>query len=98
MRSSTRSRLSSTHAHLSTSIKAVLKAIWRTNTSLHQHPWFKNYLREKNCEVLSPYESLPAIDLGDGQSTVVRAGTGAMRAYQDMVYGLLRTDEAYRAA
>ena len=29
---------------------------------------------------------------------MVRDGTGAMRAYQDMLYGLRRTDERYRAA
>ena len=81
-----------------TSIKAVLKAIWQENDSLHAHPWFTGYLRRDGDKVMSPYEALPAIDLGDGGSTVVRDGTGAMRAYQDMVYGLRRTDEQYRSA
>jgi hypothetical protein len=48
--------------------------------------------------VLSPYEALEATDVGGGQSVVVRDGTGAMRAYQDMVYGLRRGDAAYRDA
>lgn len=81
-----------------TSIKAVLKAIWQENSGLHSHPWFEGYLKRDGEKVLSPYEALPAIDLGDGGSKVVRDGTGAMRAYQDMVYGLRRTDERYRTA
>lgn len=81
-----------------TSIKAVLKAIWQENRSLHGHPWFKNYLREKDGKVLSPYEALPEVDLGGGESRAVRDGTGAMRAYSDMVYGLRKNDEQYRTA
>lgn len=81
-----------------TSIKAVLKAVWQENTALHAHPWFQGYLRKDGEKILSPYEALPAIDLGDGESRVVRDGTGAMRAYQDMVYGLRRNDDQYRAA
>jgi hypothetical protein len=81
-----------------TSIKAVLKAIWQENDALHLHPWFKDYLCRKDGKVLSPYEALPPIDAGDGESRVVRDGTGAMRAYQDMVYGLRRNDTKFRDA
>jgi hypothetical protein len=81
-----------------TSVKAVLKAIWEGNDALHDHPWFADYLCRKDGKVLSPYEALEATDVGGGQSVVVRDGTGAMRAYQDMVYGLRRGDAAYRDA
>ncbi len=81
-----------------TSIKAVLKAVWQENRSLHDHPWFQGYLLEKDGKVLSPYETLPAVDLGGGESRTVRDGTGAMRAYSDMVYGLRKNDERYRMA
>lgn len=79
-----------------TSIKAVLKAIWQANRTLHDHPWFKGYLREKDGKVLSPYEALPDIPVAEGGVTAVRDGTGAMRAYQDMVYGLRGSDEKYK--
>lgn len=81
-----------------TSIKAVLKAIWQENRSLHDHPWFQGYLREKDGKVLSPYEALPEVDLGQGESRAVRDGTGAMRAYSDMVYGVRKNDKRYRKA
>ena len=81
-----------------TSIKAVLKAVWQENRSLHDHPWFQGYLLEKDGTVLSPYETLPAVDLGGGESRTVRDGTGAMRAYSDMVYGVRKNDERYREA
>lgn len=81
-----------------TSIKAVLKAIWQGNDSLHRHSWFQGYLRHDGEKVLSPYEALPEVELGGGDTRAVRDGTGAMRAYQDMVYGLRRNDETYRHA
>ena len=80
------------------SLKAVLAAVWEADTALHTHPWFKQYLHREEGRVLSPYEALPAIEYGDGESCVVREGTQAMRAYQDMVYGLRRSDAKYRDA
>ncbi len=79
-------------------IKAVLPAIWNNNPSLQQHPWFKEYLATNDGQVLSPYDSLPPIDLPGGAVSAVREGTAAMTAYQDMLYGLRRGDPAYRAA
>lgn len=79
------------------SIKAVLKAVWQENRALHGHRWFQGYLCEKDGKVLSPYEALPPVDIGGGESMVVRDGTAAMRAYQDMLYGPRKGDAGYRA-
>jgi hypothetical protein len=42
-----------------------------------------------------PYKALPALPVGDDEE-VVREGTGAIRAYQDMMFGLARENPALR--
>lgn len=70
-----------------TSIKYVLPAIWNNNEYLRQLPFLKNYaLKDEAGNILNPYEALPAIDIA-GVSQIVKAGTGAMTAYQEMMYG-----------
>ncbi len=70
-----------------TSIKYVLPAIWRNHRYLHEISWLKHYFREDSGEVLNPYSVLEEIEIA-GQAEKVAEGTGAMRAYQEMVYGL----------
>jgi hypothetical protein len=70
----------------SNSIKAVLPAVWRANAGLREHPWFKKYSKVTDGYVCDPYETLPKIEVYD-RAEVVTEGTGAMRAYQEMVYG-----------
>lgn len=72
-----------------TSLKCVLPAIWKTNSYLHEIPYFQEYYRELDGEVLSPYEVLPQLKIGD-RIQVVNEGAGAMLAYQDLMYGELR--------
>ena len=67
-----------------TSIKKVLDAIWRANPSLRSH--FPEYVKEENGEMLSPYKALPPSTIA-GKEVVVNEGTGAIRAYQSMLYG-----------
>lgn len=81
----------------STSIKAVLPAVWGSNASLRQHPWFVQYAKVQDGRVMSPYETLPALDIFD-RAEVVDEGTGAMRAYQEMLYGVGRENMDARAA
>ena len=81
-----------------TSIKAVLKAVWEGNPSLHRHPWFAAYVRRNGDAVRSPYEALADVVTDAGIVAAVREGTGAMRAYQDMLYGRRRGDAAYKDA
>ncbi|MCB9030534.1 MAG: DUF2779 domain-containing protein [Deltaproteobacteria bacterium] len=72
-----------------TSIKYVLPAVWNHNPYLWEISFLKNLLVKEEDQILSPYESLPDIQIG-GASQVVKEGTGAMTAYQEMMYGLSR--------
>lgn len=81
----------------STSIKAVLPAVWSSNASLRADPWFKAYVRIDDGKLVDPYQTLPKIEIFD-QAEVVNEGTGAMRAYQEMLYGAgRRAEDAKRA-
>src|SRR5262245_25384002 len=77
--------------------KAVLKAVWESNPSLHRHPVFSQYLgRGSAGRVLDPYLTLPPFPFGDSageDDEVVTEGSGAMRAYQEVLYGLAQYDD-----
>lgn len=83
------------------SVKYVLPAVWRSNATLRSHPLFARYLhRAPDGTLLNPYDTLPPLPFGnddEGQEEVVANGTGAMRAYQDMRYGLSRYEPARKA-
>ncbi len=85
------------------SIKNVLGAIWTNTPSLHTHPWFSDYVkRDEAGTVLAPYAALADVPKGVASEAgrfaleAVRDGVGAMRAYQQMLYGLHRNDAEYR--
>lgn len=71
----------------STSIKYVLPSIWKNNSYLHEIPWLKEYFKKEGDQILNPYKVLEKIEVA-GRSEVVQEGTGAMRAYQDMQFGI----------
>jgi hypothetical protein len=74
-----------------TSIKVVCDALWKTSPQLRaQYP---EYIKSEGGEVLSPYETLPPLEIG-GLMLAVAEGTGAIRAYEAMVYGLEKEDAA----
>lgn len=76
-----------------TSIKYVLPAIWNNNSYLWEMPFLTPYFgKDEEGDVLSPYESLPDIEI-DGVKQIVKEGTGAMTAYQEIMYGLSRGNE-----
>ncbi|PZO37546.1 MAG: DUF2779 domain-containing protein [Pseudanabaena frigida] len=75
-----------------TSLKCVLPAVWKTNSYLHEIPHFQEYYREVDGEILSPYDVLPQLQIGD-RIQVVNEGAGAMLAYQDLMYGENRDNE-----
>jgi Domain of unknown function(DUF2779) len=81
----------------STSIKAVLPAVWRSNHALRSDPHFSAYNLESEGAILDPYQTLPKLEIFD-RAEVVDEGTGAMRAYQAMVYGEGRQDAAVKQA
>jgi hypothetical protein len=76
-----------------TSIKIVCDAIWKTNSDLRAE--FPEYLKEQGGEILSPYAALPQLNI-NGRPIVVAEGTGAIRAYEAMLYGIERHDAATR--
>ncbi len=69
-----------------TSLKCVLPAVWKTNSYLHEIPYFQEYYRNVDGEILSPYDVLSELKIGD-RTHVVNEGAGAMLAYQDLMYG-----------
>jgi hypothetical protein len=85
----------------SLSIKHVLPAVWFESSKIRNHPWFAQYLREVDGQILEPYEALDPLPFGDDESheeaEAVREGTAAMRTYQEMMYGLHRSDATFRA-
>lgn len=75
----------------SVSIKYVLPAIWNNNPYLHEVEYFKPYYKVCDGLVASPYDTLEKIDIAE-KAEVITEGSGAMRAYQEMMYGLHRGD------
>ena len=77
-----------------TSIKVVCDAVWKSNPALRAE--YPDYLKLQDGEILSPYASLPPVEIG-GQPAVVAEGTGAIRAYEAMMYGVEREDAQTKA-
>jgi hypothetical protein len=70
------------------SIKYVLPAIWNLNESLRKDPLFAGYeAYDDDGALKNPYDVLPVLPIGESEE-VVKEGTGAMRVYQEMMYGL----------
>ena len=69
-----------------TSIKKVLPAIWNNNPYLHKIPWFNKYAPEAGAG-LNPYDSLAPIISELEEEEVVKDGTGAMKAYHELMFG-----------
>jgi len=67
-----------------TSIKRTLDAVWQEAEWLRD-TW-SEYLVEKDGEILGPYAGLPPVVVGDTEVDVAD-GTGAIRAYEAMLYG-----------
>jgi hypothetical protein len=79
-----------------TSIKVTLPAVLRSFTNptiqslLEKFDTDINLYKVENGLVISPYYLLPAAK--DMAKYEVKEGTGAMRAYQDMLYGFAKND------
>jgi hypothetical protein len=90
------------------SIKRVLDAVWSDSPHLWTHPWFASYFQTgSDRKPIDPYKTLEQPDdplyLGDsedgedGKDTgAVTDGVGAMRAYQDMLFGTNKDNLALR--
>jgi len=74
-----------------TTIKLVLDAVWRSD------PLARAEFTEYSHGAESPYKALPPL-LIDGREVVVREGLGAVRAYQEMMYGAGRGNAEVKGA
>ena len=81
-----------------TSIKYALPAVWGADESLRKHAWFRDYERYEGEVLLDPYRALEDAMAGVTSVEAVRNGTAAMRAYQEMLFGVGRTDASQREA
>lgn len=80
----------------SLSIKEVLTAAWDTNRSLRANAAFEKYMKyDEHGHVLPPYGALTPLPIGEKED-VVMEGTGAMRVYQEMMFGLAKDDPTLR--
>src|SRR5204862_577568 len=78
-----------------------LPAVWEDNEALHTNPAFsKYYRRSPGGMVANPYDTLPALPFGNPEEEeteeVVIEGAGAMRAYQEMLYGVSRHNDVLK--
>ncbi len=72
-----------------TSIKVTLPSVLLATKSKRIEKWLKSdniFAKGENGSIRNPYELLPHIDIFD-KAEKVKDGAGAMRAYQDMLYG-----------
>ena len=82
----------------SISIKYVLPAVWEADTRLRADPLFRDYVgHDTQGNLLNPYATLPPLPIGN-EEEVVREGTGAMRVYQEMMFGRASQDPEARAS
>ena len=65
------------------------------NSFLHEISWFKSYVKHENGQIKDLYASLPPLEIMQ-ESEVIQEGTGAMRAYQEMMYGVSSQDAGLR--
>jgi hypothetical protein len=79
-------------------IKWILPAVLQESKSPAIVSWLKElnlYGINPDGSIKSPYDLLPTIEVG--ASAIVKDGTGAVRAYQDMMYGAHRNDPIIKA-
>jgi hypothetical protein len=72
-----------------TSIKVTLPAVLQSTTSTKIRNWLIGenlFGSTENNAIINPYDLLPKIDIME-KAESVKDGSGAMRAYQDMLYG-----------
>ena len=76
-----------------TSIKNVLDAVWQTNIGLRER--YPEYVKEEKGRLLSPHKSLLPLEI-NGRDVFVNEGTGAITAYQSMLYGSQKSNATIR--
>ena len=77
-----------------TSIKVVLDALWKSDATMRSQFTAWTGLEASASE--DPYRALSALEIG-GVRQDVREGTGAIRAYEAMMYGVEKNDDAAKS-
>lgn len=77
-----------------TGIKFVLDALWKADPVMREQ--FTRWTGRSVSEFEDPYHALPRVVIA-GAEQQVREGTGAVRAYEAMMYGVERNDAATKA-
>ncbi len=78
-----------------TSIKPTLDALWRCDETMRAQ--FEEWTGLPADPSTDPYASLPPIEINGVLQDVVE-GTGAVRAYEAMMYGVEKNDPVAKAA
>ena len=74
--------------------KVVLEALWKSDQVMREQ--FEAWTSYKADKSRDPYASLPPVEI-NGIMQEVHEGTGAMRAYHEMMYGVDKHDQDVRA-
>lgn len=77
-----------------TSIKVVMDALWKADPAMREQYTAFTGVHVPATE--DPYHALPALEIA-GAPQDVREGTGAMRAYEAMMYGVEQDDAETKA-
>jgi hypothetical protein len=77
-----------------TSIKIVLDALWKSDAAMREQ--FQTWSAWPAEPARDPYDCLPPVEIA-GVLQDVHEGTGAMRAYQEMMYGSEKNDPVTKA-
>lgn len=77
-----------------TSIKVVLDALWKSDATMRDQ--LKAWTGRTVPATQDPYHALPPLEI-DGVVQDVREGTGAMRAYEAMMFGAEKNDPDAKA-
>ena len=87
-----------------TSIKVTLPAVLKANRSERTERWLKNFSQDidllstdEDDNIIDPYKNLPPLEFLE-HAEYVNEGTGAMRAYEDMIFGKAQGIPAYENA
>lgn len=70
--------------------------MWEADPELRNDPDFAEYVgHDSTGKLQNPYDTLPPLPIG-AEEEVVREGTGAMRVYQELMFGVSASDPETR--
>lgn len=79
-----------------TSIKKVLPAVMSNTEFVESIPWIGDFVRSNSPGTINPYDDLSSEIEGMESEEFVNDGTGAMKAYYEIMFGSLSEDQTKR--